>query len=86
MLDCLADAARARKARFPGGAWKLRNIYIGLDSPQPGHPTQDDWQRHMELVQTWGQRNPNSVTATIALPNPMQATPGMHAAMALPIA
>ena len=66
-LDCLADAARASKARFPGGAWKLRNIYIGLDSPQPGHPTQDDWQRHMELVQTWGQRNPNSVTAIIAL-------------------
>jgi hypothetical protein len=66
-LDCLADAARASKARFPGGGWKLRNIYIGLDSPQPGHPTQDDWQRHMELVQTWGQRNPSSVTATIAL-------------------
>jgi hypothetical protein len=50
-LDCLADAARAGKTRFSGGGWKLRNIYIGLDSPQPGHPTQEDWLRHMELVQ-----------------------------------
>jgi len=66
-LDCLADAARVGKTRFPGGTWKLRNIYIGLDSPQPGHPTQEDWTRHMELVQLWGQRNPNSITATIAL-------------------
>ncbi len=66
-LDCLADAARAGKTRFPGGGWKLRNIYIGLDSPQPGHPTQDDWQRHMELVQLWGKRSPNSITAPIAL-------------------
>jgi len=66
-LDCLADAARAGKTRFPGGAWKLRNIYIGLDSPKPGHPTQEDWLRHMELVQLWGQRKPNSVTAMIAL-------------------
>jgi hypothetical protein len=66
-LDCLADAARAGKTRFSGGGWKLRNIYIGLDSPQPGHPTQEDWLRHMELVQLWGKRNPSSVAAPIAL-------------------
>jgi len=29
-LDCMADAARAVKARFSGGGWKLRNFYIGL--------------------------------------------------------
>lgn len=66
-LDCLADAARIGKARFPGGAWKLRNIYIGLDSPRPGHPTQEDWSRHLELVERWGQQNPGSVAAPIVL-------------------
>jgi len=66
-LDCLADDARAGKTRFPGGGWKLRNIYIGLDSPQPGHPTQEDWLRHMELVHLWGKRNPSSIAAPIAL-------------------
>jgi hypothetical protein len=37
-LDCLADTARSGKTRFPGGSWKLRNIYIGLDSPSPVIP------------------------------------------------
>ena len=35
-LDCVADAARAGKNRFAGGAWKLANIYEGLDSPRHG--------------------------------------------------
>jgi hypothetical protein len=66
-LDCLADAARNTKAMFPGGGWKLRNIYIGLDSPRPGHPTQEDWSRHLELMERWTKQNPRSVTARIAL-------------------
>jgi len=66
-LDCLADAARAGKTRFSGGAWKLRNLYVGLDSPRPGHPTQEDWQQHMELVERWRQQYPRSITAPIAV-------------------
>jgi len=66
-LDCLADAARAGKTRFSGGAWKLRNIYTGLDEPRPGHPTQEDWSRHFELMQQWQKQNPHSITARIAL-------------------
>lgn len=66
-LDCIADGLRARKARFSGGAWKLRNFYIGLDSPRPGHPTQEDWRHHMALIESWTQLRPHSATAQIAL-------------------
>ena len=66
-LDCLADAARAGKTRFSGGAWKLRYIYLGLDSPHPGHPTQEDWSQHFVLMERWKKQNPRSITVTIAL-------------------
>jgi hypothetical protein len=66
-LDCLADSARTGKTRFSGGAWKLRNLYIGLESPRPGHPTQEDWLQLLELIERWAQRNPQSITAPIAL-------------------
>jgi hypothetical protein len=66
-LDCLADAARGAKTRFPGGGWKLRNIYLGLDGPRPGYPTQEDWQHHFELIEQWRVKNPNSITAPIVL-------------------
>jgi Domain of unknown function (DUF4034) len=66
-IDCLADSARATKARFSGGYWKLRNIYVGLELPRPGHPTQEDWRRHFELIRSWAERNPRSITARIAL-------------------
>ena len=64
-LDCLADTARSGKTRFPGGLWKLRNIYIGLDSPRPGHPTEEDWLQRLELVERWNSRNSHSVTAPV---------------------
>jgi hypothetical protein len=66
-LDCLADAARAGKTRFSGGTWKLHYIYFGLSEPRPGHPTEEDWQQHMELMDRWKQSNPHSVTQPIAL-------------------
>lgn len=66
-LDCVADAARAGKTRFAGGAWKLANIYEGLDSPRPGHPTHEDWQQHLDLIERWTHTNPRSITAPIAL-------------------
>ncbi len=66
-LDCLADAARTSKARFSGGQWKLRNIYIGLQTPRPGHPTEVDWKQHFKLIESWRESNPDSVTAPIVL-------------------
>jgi hypothetical protein len=67
VLDCLADNARNGKTRFSGGGWKLRNIYIGLEEPQPGHPTQIDWRQHFELIERWKHKNESSMTAKIAL-------------------
>jgi hypothetical protein len=66
-LDCLADAARSGKTRFPGGTWKLHYIYLGLADPRPGHPTEEDWQQHIQLMERWGQSNPHSITQPIAL-------------------
>ena len=66
-LDCLADTARAGKTRFSGGAWKLRQFYLGLDSPRPGHPTEDDWREHLQRVERWRKQNPNSIAAPIVL-------------------
>jgi hypothetical protein len=66
-LDCLADAARTGKTKFPGGTWKLHYIYLALEEPRPGHPTEEDWQQHMQLMERWGQGNPHSVTQPIAL-------------------
>ena len=66
-LDCLADAARAGKTQFSGGQWKLRNIYIGLASPRPGHPTEVEWKEHLKRIEHWKADNPKSVTAPIAL-------------------
>jgi len=66
-LDCLSDAARTSKARFTGGAWKLRQLYFGLSTPRPGHPTQDDWKQHFDLIERWRTQNPQSITAPIVL-------------------
>jgi hypothetical protein len=32
-LDCLADRARSGKERFPGGSWKVHELYSGLYQP-----------------------------------------------------
>jgi hypothetical protein len=66
-LDCLADSARASKARFSGGKWKLARIYAGIDEPQPGHPTEEDWKKHLQRVNHWVKANRHSITARIAL-------------------
>ncbi len=66
-LDCIADAARSGKTRFSGGAWTLHNFYFGLMTPRPGHPTEEDWHEHMQLVQQWRDKYPQSISARIAL-------------------
>lgn len=66
-LDCTADAFRASKARFSGGAWKLNAVYGGLEDPWVGHATEEDWQDHIARVQRWVASNPTSITARIAL-------------------
>lgn len=69
-LDCLAARARSNKERFPGGAWKLHELYKGLDEPVQypvTHPTEDDWDELLKRLQRWVIARPKSVTAHIAL-------------------
>lgn len=67
-LDCIADRARATKERFPGGHWKIHELYKGLYDPVPGkHATEDDWQDLMQLLQRWVQTHPKSATARVGL-------------------
>jgi hypothetical protein len=65
-LDCLADRVRTSKARFAGGMWKLHTVYEGLESPLM-HPTEKDWNDHLNRIQRWIQANPESITARVAL-------------------
>jgi len=66
-LDCAADSARSSKARFSGGSWKLHRIYAGLNEPQPGHATEQDWLDHLRRLNRWVATQPNSITARVAL-------------------
>jgi len=65
-LDCIADSARSHKETFPGGMWKIHAVYSRLEKP-PVHPTQEDWDIHMQLVRKWVLSRPESITARIAL-------------------
>jgi hypothetical protein len=68
-LDCLADHARAHKERFPGGMWKIHELYRGITVPviAPQHATTEDWETLLQRLQRWKTANPNSITARVAL-------------------
>lgn len=66
-LECVADSARAGKTRLSGGAWTLHLFYQGIETPRPGHPTEEDWHEHMQRMQQWRDQYPQSMTARIAL-------------------
>jgi len=67
-LDCIADSARSKKARFSSGGWKLHEIYRSLDEPQKGvHATEEDWNDHLTRLERWVSAKPESITARIAL-------------------
>lgn len=65
-LDCIADNARTTRAKFPGGMWKLHNIYVALSTPRPASSDQD-WHNHLALLERWTASRPNSITARVAL-------------------
>jgi hypothetical protein len=69
-LDCVADRARSNKERFPGGAWKIHELYGGLYEPVQypvKHATQDDWNSLLQRLQAWVTARPKSITARVAL-------------------
>jgi len=65
-LDCIAHAARASKARFAGGRWKLAALYVALEAPR-GHATEEDWTTHLKTLNRWVSAKPQSITARVAL-------------------
>jgi hypothetical protein len=68
-LDCVANRARSGKERFPGGQWKLKELYIGVDQPVPSpmHATQPDWKALFSKLDQWVAARPRSITARVAL-------------------
>jgi hypothetical protein len=67
-LDDLATSLRTHKTRFAGGVWKLYVFYRGLKQPSAGRQADDkQWEAHLMNLEEWTDRNPDSVTAWIAL-------------------
>jgi hypothetical protein len=68
-IDQLADAARATRARLPGGYWTLHTIYIPLMLPAKGtdDASEAEWISQLERLKRWMAQRPKSVTAHVAL-------------------
>lgn len=65
-LNCIVDMQRSGKERLPGGMWKIHEFYWQI-TELPGHPTQEDWEAHLKLVQSWVEATPESITARVVL-------------------
>ncbi len=65
-LDQMADEARSRKARFPGGGWKLFTFYAQLQM-MPRDSTDAEWQKHIDFFKRWMAERPQSITARVGL-------------------
>ncbi len=67
-IDRLAADARASKARFTGGYWKVHMIYRAIEQPLDGvNAAETDWTRHIALLEQWKDQYPTSITPRIAL-------------------
>jgi hypothetical protein len=69
VLDKTADAARATKARLPGGFWTIHLIYSALMTPAEGtyDASENDWTSQLVRLQRWTAQRPDSITARVAL-------------------
>src|SRR5688572_4629080 len=62
--DKFADDVRETRARFPGGGWKLFEIYDQTNEPSAGSDvTEEEWQAHLKLFEEWIAKYPDSPTA-----------------------
>jgi hypothetical protein len=67
-LDRIATEARATKARFAGGTWKLNILYLPLTTPPSEYSATDSaWQEHLAHLQHWMKQRPGSITARVSL-------------------
>jgi len=63
-LEAIANDARATKAHFANGSWKLFQIYncLGCRDEEP----EEMWQLHDRIHKAWIAAKPNSITARVA--------------------
>jgi hypothetical protein len=67
-LDDVAAGERVNKTRFAGGDWKLWVFYNAIASPAgKGRGVVPDWNAYREKLNRWVGRQPESVTARVAL-------------------
>jgi Domain of unknown function (DUF4034) len=67
-LDRISHEARATKARFSGGNWKIEALYHSLYIPRAGDKASDaEWQQNLGRLERWMQQRPTSITARVAL-------------------
>jgi len=67
-LEQVAGAARSSKARFPGGIWKLRVFYRGVEGPANGNKASDaEWAEYLGKLKRWMSSKTTSITAPVVL-------------------
>jgi hypothetical protein len=67
-IDRLAASDRSTKARFAGGGWKLRTLYIALSEfPKDVNPANAEWTSRIDLLKRWIEQRPKSITPRVAL-------------------
>ncbi len=67
-IEAEMKKARESKDRFPGGGWKIKVIYEGLEDPKEANlATDKDWASHLDSLKKWKQQYPDSITASTAL-------------------
>ncbi len=72
-LDQIAHSKRNNKDRLRGGTWQLESIYRATSTfykEYDGQRVTDElWQARIELLRSWKEKFPSSVTARVALAN-----------------
>jgi len=68
LLERAAAQARSSRERIRGGNWKLDFVYEGFDTPiDPALSSDQEWVRHLDMLQAWCNQRPDSITARVAL-------------------
>ena len=71
-LDRLSDELTKTQARFPGGDWKSYRFIEALGKPAGGEQASDEeWERHIAVLQRWHSARPNSMAAVLTLTHAM---------------